>query len=437
MDSTLNNSPNPAVSPRCDDRPLSKEDHLRIQFESLQRQPELAADMSCFRPGEALSSIRYIANAHNVHVARWLKVLSYTQATIEIDTANPVPKFSNGFISANPILPRWLRLPMVLRYALSGLALRFWRSPSTSAVIHAHGASGNGLVAWLSGQRYLIGIYGSEIYAADERGKIYRWLMRQILQGADRICISSTEGIKILTQLFQVPAERIYFFHLGYDDSHFRPLNHAARMQLRQDRQLPVDEPIWVVNRRTHPHYRTREVAEGFLQYCQRGGKGRLVLLCGDQQADYTKSICDLIQAHRAGDRIVVVDRMLAAEDLASWLQLGDFSISVPLTDNFSVSILESMGCGTAPILADLEAYRWLQPFGAVRWMSKFEATDFATMFSDTAATWSILSEARRIECSQFAQDHFSTEGVIRDTAAFYLGLPLPKEAAVKTKRAA
>jgi len=405
--------------------PKSFADHIRSQFESIRRQSELAKELPCFAPGGRLHSIRYIAHPHGLHVARWLKVLAHTQTNITISTANPVPPYASDYVSAEPVLPRWLKIPMVLRYVFCGLSLRLTTSRSTDGLVHAHCASGNGLVAWLSGQRYVIGTYGSEIYAAKERGRVYCWLMKQILQGADTISVGSTESTKILIEQFQIPPERIYFFHLGYDDTTFRPLERAQRMQLRQERKLPVDEPIWVVNRRTDPHYRTQEVVEGFLEYCQHGGVGRLVLLCGDHKPEYTKSICTLIASHPAGDRVVVVDRMLSAKELASWLQLGDFSISVPKTDNFSISTLESMGCGTIPILANLEGYALLRPCQPVRWMTDFAASDFAAVFAKTATVWPLPLESQQRECHQFAQNGFSTEWAIRAIAAFYLGTPL------------
>ena len=421
MESTLNQTIATAEDAQAT-RPLPFAEHIRNQFESLRRQPELASDMTCFRPGEVLSSIRYIAHPHGLHVARWLKVLSHTKTRVAIDTANPIPKFSNDYVAANPLLPKWIRLPMSIRYFLSGLVLRFWESRPSNELIHAHCASGNGLLAWMSGHRYVLGTYGSEIYGAKQRGKIYCWMLKNILQKAERISVGSLESIKILVEEYDIPADRIYFFHLGYDDTSFRPLPHSQRMQLREERQLPTDEPIWVVNRRTDPHYRTMEVVKGFLQYCQDNTRGRLILLCGDHQPEYTKAIRDVIQSDPSGHRVVVVERMLSAKELASWLQLGDFSLSVPKTDNFSISTLESMGCGTVPILANLEGYSMLRVCPAVRWMNRFDPADFADTFNETAMSWPSPLDVQRKDCVQFVQDGYSTEGAIRDIAAFYLG---------------
>jgi hypothetical protein len=404
--------------------PTAFADHVRNRFESIERQHELASELDCFRPGHELASIRFIANAHSVHVARWLTLLSHTKTKIEIQTANPIPAFSNEYMSARSLLPGWVRLPMVVRYLLSGLILRFTGSRSKSTLVHAHCASGNGFVAWLSGQPYVIGAYGTEIFGSNQRSFAYRWLLRKILQGADRIQVGSPECTKILCEEYNIPAERIYCFHNGLDERTFHSVSDQRRMQLRRDAGLPVDEPIWIVNRRTHPHYRTQEVVDGFLKYCQTGGKGRLVLLCGDHQPDYTKAICEMAQSHPEGSRITVVERILSHTEVATWLQLGDFSISVPKTDMFSVSTYESLGCGCVPIVSNLDAYNPLRFCNSVRWMTQFQPNDFTNTFIETAKAWPTPHDASRKDCLRFAQEGFSSENAIRDIAAFYMGAP-------------
>ena len=151
---------------------------------------------------------------------------------------------------------------------------------------------------------------------------------------------------------------RLYCLHLGLDDSCFHGVSESQRMQLRRDVNLPTDEPIWIVNRRTHPHYRTHEIVKGFLDYTGRSPRGRLVLLCGVHQPDYTQSICELIKSHPEGQRVTVIQPMLSFKEVASWLQLSDYSISVPKTDMFSIATYESAWLWGGTDCADLEAYR-------------------------------------------------------------------------------
>ena len=121
---------------------------------------------------------------------------------------------------------------------------------------------------------------------------------------------------------------------------------------------------------------------------------------------------------------------MLSPAEFASWLQLGDFSVSVPRTDNFSISILESMGCGTVPVLANLQSYQDVHHCQSVHWLKQFSPSDFAEMFRETAESCSTAHEARRADCFRFAQEMASTERAIDNIEAFYLGLPLTKNSA-------
>ncbi len=416
-------------SPAIDQKrmPVSLDDCLRERFESLRRQPELVADLDCFRPGGELETIHFIAHAHGVHVARWLRLLASTQTHVTIDTANPLPAYTGEFVTLRPLVPRWLRIPMALRYVLAGLVLRFSRPRSDSQIAHAHCASGNGLVAWLSGRPYLLQIYGSEVLGAKDRSPAYRYMMRRILHDAQGISGCTPEIARVLIEQFDVQAERIYPNFLSYDDTHFYSIADSQRMQLRSEVSLPQDEPVWCVCRRTHPLYRTKEVVRGFLDFCQRGNPGRLILLCGDQQPDYTQAVRELMDSHPESHRITVVDRMLSLDEFAKWLQLSDFSISVPRTDNFSNAVLESMACGTVPILSDLEAYHEIRSSEFVRVIDRFEPSDFSTMFEETAASWQTFRDSRREGCSQYVQANYSRSIALMGIAKTYLGLTVPE----------
>lgn len=399
----------------------------------IRREDELAKELTCFQPGQPLSTIRFIGAGDSVHVAQWLALFAQTQTFVQIDTVNPVESFESECFSIRPILPRWLRkAPMSLRYLLAGLALRFRGPRSSDEIFHAHCASGNGFSAWLSGRRYILGVYGSEVFCAHERGASYRWLLRRILQGAERIQVASSECVKILVEQYEIPAELIYCFHLGLDGRIFHGVSDVERARLRQEKELPLDEPIWTVNRRTHPHYRTREVVEGFFRFCGNSHHGRLVLLCGELHEAYLQEVRGVIEQSPYRERVTLIENMLSHAEVADWLKLSDFGISVPKTDMLSASTYQALGCGAVPILSDLESYNQLRPCRAIRWMKTFEPSNFAEMFAETANIWPAPHAALREECIRFAEEGFSAENAIRDIAAFYLGEPLRNEGLAK-----
>lgn len=402
-------------------------DRVRGIFDAVKRQKKLGADLKCFQEGGSLSTIHYIANANSIHVAQWLNLFAHTDVKIVMQTANPSFDYSNECLTSTRILPNWLKLPMLARYFLSGIVLRFSR-PVKAGLMHAHSASGNGFVAWLSGRPYVIGAYGSEIFGSHERGPVYRWLLGKILRKADRIQVASTECTKVLQELYGIPKEKIYCFHLGLDEKIFHGVDDERRNELRQAAGLPIEEPVWVVNRRTHPHYRTQEVVEGFLKYCESHSSGRLALMCGEHQPEYTDQIREIVRNHPRGNRVTIIDRMLSHPEVAGWLQLADFAISVPKTDMFSVSTYQALGCGAISVLSNLESYDPLRSCSPVRWMDQFDPDDFARMFHETSSTWPTLYNAQRQVCLRFARERFSTEKAIRDIASFYQGIPFAED---------
>ena len=403
-------------------------EHVHQRFEEVRRERRLAPELKCFDSDRELANLHFIANANSIHVVQWLKLFAHTGATVKIETANPSFEFSNECLSSHQILPNWTKGPMVLRYFLAGLRLRFSRKRDKSQWLHVHGASGNGLIAWLSGHPYVIGTYGSEIFGSNERGFLYRCLMTRILRGATRIQAASQECITILRDLYGIPEERLYCFHLGLDEKTFHGVDPEQRAQLRKQAEMPLDQPVWISNRRTHPHYRTADVVEGFLAFASQQPKGRLVLLSGEHDPEYTRQIQQMCAAHDQGHRVTIIERLLTHPQVAAWLQLADFAISVPKTDMLSVSTYQALGCGAVAILSDLKSYDPLRPCGPIHWMQQYEPGDFASMFKSTAETWPTSYEAQRKICLQFTRDRYSTENAVRDIAAFYLGHPLRAE---------
>lgn len=376
---------------------------------------------------ERSGPLTLIANPYSVHVDRWLKLFRRAGIDVRIETAE---RSGTRLPTAAPVeflVPDWLSGPMVVRYLWAGAAaLRRRRRPGE--VLHAHCTSGSGFIAWLSRTPYIVTTYGSEIFAADDRGRLYRWLIRRVLRRARLVTATTPRMAETLQQHFDVPADRIRTFSLGYDADVFMTVDEAARERLRRDLDLPGDERVWVVNRRSLPLYRTVEVVTGFLSYCERHAVGRLVVLSGDDDADYTRQLRSLIAASPAGTRVQIIREFLPPEDVAAWLQAADFAISVPRTDQLSTSILEAMACGVIPVLSDLDAYRPLLACPAIERVQDCSPVGFARMFMRQALLDETELSARRRACAEFVRTHYAEAGVVTQVRALFGLPPLPVE---------
>ncbi len=377
------------------------------------------------RPPESLR-ITLIANPHSVHVRRWLKLFRLAGMHVGIATAERPQQGDVPDVPLEFLVPNAFTGPMSLRYVWAGWNARR-RRQDPHEILHAHCASGNGLAAWLSRRPYVITTYGSEVFCAADRGRLYHRMIRRVLQGATLVTATTPRMTETLQQEFGLPAERIRTFSLGYDSDIFAPVDDEARNRLKREFGLPADELLWVINRRSLPLYHTVEVVSGFLQYCVDHAGGRLVVLSGDADAAYSRQVRKVIAASSQGSRVRLIGEFLSADGVAKWLQAADFAISVPRTDQLSTSILEAMACGSVPVLSDLDAYRPLHACPSVRRVRDCSSASFSRMFAQTAAIPADDLRRGQQMCADFVGTHYSEVGILDDVRALFGLPPLPQ----------
>lgn len=113
--------------------------------------------------------------------------------------------------STHTVGPGWFsRLPSQLSYALAGFWLRYLAlfGAPIADFVHAHNTSGYGLMALLSGIPYTVTTYGTEIYAVPQRNFWYRYMIRSVLNHAQRITSSSPQMTDALVRQLNIPKKK-------------------------------------------------------------------------------------------------------------------------------------------------------------------------------------------------------------------------------------
>lgn len=294
-----------------------------------------------------MSEIVYLANPKSPHVTQWLEleVLTKPIKLYHIGAPDSRTVSSSDIILVAAIPSQMQRLPNITQYFILGLILRLRLKPNT--IIHAHNSSGYGLSALLSSRHYIVTTYGTEVFGASHRGKVYIKLLNKVLQKADIITSTSNEMTKTLLMMNSNLQAKIRTFSLGISEIfHSQP-----RTSIREK----AEPKTWFVNRRIHPHYDTDIIVDAFINFLENGGTGRLQLLKGDADSTFLKKICSQIESF---PEISIVDRFLDKREMISYLDQADFCISIPRSDQLSSSILEGMARGCVQILAPLETYK-------------------------------------------------------------------------------
>lgn len=296
--------------------------------------------------------INFLANPYSPHVRHWEELLNIGDYDLVIYTAHPLT--SRTLVNSKVIEiipPIFARLPMLLRYVVAGLLIRFCAKSYSFKFFHAHNTSGYGLTALLSGKQYLVTTYGSEIFKSHTRGCLYRLLIRAVLRRAVTITSTSSKMTECLISGYGIGKHKIHEFSLGVSKVFF--FDQEGRDRIRNLLELD-SSPVWVVNRRIHPLYHTVELIKAFVDFREATGSGFLLVLEGDSDPNYLTKVEHLC----AGCRYIkLIHGFIPQTELRAYLSAADFSISVPESDQMSSSILEGAVCGAVPLLANLESY--------------------------------------------------------------------------------
>lgn len=302
-----------------------------------------------------LTNIVFMGNAASPHVRHWSMLLSamsieYAMVTVHQGSLLQDKKVAYHFL--------WLkklgRAGDYFSYILLGLLFRMrgWLGFEKTTLLHAHNTSGYGLAAWLSGLPYIVTTYGSEIFSAEEKSALYKFLLRRILAGAITVTATTDKMADALRSQFWVPADKIHVFSLGVSPVFF--YDEGARRKLRAELGIDCDGLVWIYNRRITPLYNTLNVVRAFQEFSRERSQVFLMLLEGDSD----KSYLDKVLAAVSGDKkIIFVPGFCEQAIVRAYLSASDFAFSVPDTDQMSSSILESIACGCRPVLLNNPAY--------------------------------------------------------------------------------
>lgn len=340
--------------------------------------------------------IIFLANSSSIHVKQWIQLnvkLGNSVNIFQIRHNNRAEIFAKGKYLIPKIIARFL--PKKCLYFLSGLVLRFYNLPSN--ILHAHNASGYGLMAWLSGKKYILTIYGSEIYSAKKKG-LYYYLLRKILNKAELVTVSTPYMKDYLSREFNLNACKIYEFSLGV------PIDFidCYPTEVKKIKFFLAERNCFYIlsNRRIHPHYNIAYLIKEFAVFLKKYSKvSKLILVSGDFEPSYLEAIYKLISDLNVEQYVYILDDFISQTELAWILNQVDISVSLANSDQLSSSILESLYSHKIPVLNNLPAYTSILEYKACYVINNMQigvlANAFEKLSNDQKLKNEILSNVK------------------------------------------
>ncbi len=281
----------------------------------------------------------FLGNPASLHLATWRALYALRGREVEeLFTIHP-PR--GGF----PVQRRMALGGKVLSYVLLGLWLRI---SGQNDLVHAHGASGYGLSALISGRSYGVTIYGSELLA--RHGRLYNAMVRQVLRNARFVTVTSEEAAQRAREIEPALGDRLLCFHTGID---------TARLERIAAERTPqrVPGPVRVMClRNCGPQYRTREIVAALASMVDRLPPFLLTVPLGNGDPVYFARL----RAEFAAPWIDYIDEPLSHEVFLSHIRDADICINFARSDQTSATLVEAIYLDRLIVTADLDAYATL-----------------------------------------------------------------------------
>ncbi len=237
-------------------------------------------------------------------------------------------------------------------------------------LIHAGPLQRTALLVALTGFRPLISMsWGYDLLVDAHRSRWWAWATRFTLNRSAAM-VGDCDTVRKLAVHYGMDSDRIITFPWGVDLRQFYPLESSSQKFSSKTLRAQLDwgENIFVLlsTRTWSPLYGVEDLARAFVQAARKHPQLRLLML-GD--GPLAPTIRRIFEKNKLSHRVHFPGQV-ASEDLRKYYQAADLYISTSHSDGTSISLLESLACGTPVLITDIPGNReWITNPGQVGWL--------------------------------------------------------------------
>lgn len=283
----------------------------------------------------------FLGDAGSIHLQRWVlyfvkagyqvEVISFRPCTIEGAKVHLLARGQSGRIAYMMALSKIRRILLEIK----------------PDILHAHYATSFGLLALVSGFNPLVvSAWGSDVLVAPQESAFLRVIVSQVLRHANALTSDSEYMSQRMRELLKGQEQILKTVTMGVSRDWFE--------------QLPnVDKKTHqILSLRGHQNiYNIDIVIKSMAEVVESIPEAQLIIA---GEGPETQHLRTLTQSLRLEKNIHFVGQLPHAE-VQSYLNESAISVSVPSSDATAVSLLETMACGSFPVVSELPANReWI-----------------------------------------------------------------------------
>ena len=304
-------------------------------------------------PADDALRLAFLGDPNSIHTRRWMAYFAERGHAVTLLDGFGVP-IAPGLhrqIAVEQYLAHGRRRAPILSLLGGRLALRRVLARLRPDVLHAHFVRRYGWQAALAGFHPLVvSPWGSDLLAVPRQALITRFWNRAALRSADLVTVTSDHMRAAAIAAGADPA-RIQLVQHGVDTARFAPGPPSPELaeRLKVGGRAVIFSP-----RAIRRLYRHETVLAAFAQLPP---DSILVMSGAGADPEYVAELRAQMDNLGVEGRVRVVDQ-IEHDEMPDYIRLARAVVSVPQTDSFPVSVMESMAVGVPVIASDLPPAR-------------------------------------------------------------------------------
>ncbi|WP_006718007.1 glycosyltransferase [Desulfitobacterium metallireducens] len=285
----------------------------------------------------------FLGDAGSIHLQRWINYFVQAGYEVEVISFRPCEiKGTKVHLLAHGRSGR-------LAYIEALAKIRGLLREIQPDLLHAHYATSFGLLALLSGFKPLVvSAWGSDVLVAPKESVFLRMIVEQVLRHADALTSDSAYMSERMRELLKGQEQVLKTVTMGVSKAWFEEIPEGEKKEFQ------------ILSLRGHQEiYNIDIIIEAMAQVIQKIPQAKLVVAGEGPETSALKTLTSSLGLEKSIDFV----GQLPHAAVQTYLNESSISVSVPSSDATAVSLLETMACGSFPVVSDLPANReWIDP---------------------------------------------------------------------------
>ncbi len=227
-------------------------------------------------------------------------------------------------------------------------------------IVHCFQISRDAIAPILFFQRkfkYICSIFGSDFYW-DMKSLNKKIIKKYILDKCDIITFNSFQMGKDLISTFpDLDLNKIKPIIWGVDYDLFNNVNRKELFKKKTDLNLN-DEKIILSFRGFNHIYNQDIIIKSIPLVLENNRNVKFIFVLGKTKLKTMNDMVSFLKEKKALEKVIFIERFVSHRELSIFLNLSDIVINIPKTDQFALSLLETMASHSIPVVSNLQVYR-------------------------------------------------------------------------------